>query len=102
MIKWVLHKGQGVETDLKVRVRFPSVAMEVVELWGQSRAGGRSEREARRDECRPLVHQRGLLASPVHFDASVFLLQGDGGALENLCFGLDRDHVEGSDIGSRL
>ena len=37
--------------DLEVRVRFPSVVMEVVGLWGQSRAGGRSEREARGDEC---------------------------------------------------
>ncbi len=36
MIKWVLRGGRGVETDLEVRVRFPSVVMEVVGLWGQN------------------------------------------------------------------
>ena len=51
MIKWVLRGGRGVETKLEVRVRFPSVVMEVVGLWGHGRAGGRSEQEARRDEC---------------------------------------------------
>ena len=55
MIKWVLHGGWGVETNLEVWVRFPSVIMEVIGLWGHSRAVGRSEREARRDECGPVV-----------------------------------------------
>ena len=55
MVKWVLRGGRGVETDLDVRVRFPSIVMEVVGLWGRIRAGGRSEREARRDECGPMV-----------------------------------------------
>ena len=48
-------QGTGVETDLKVRVRFPSVVMEVVGLWEQNLAGGRSEREARRDEYGPVI-----------------------------------------------
>ena len=48
-------RGAGVETNLEVRVRFPSVVMEVVRLWGHSRAGGRSDREARRDECGQVV-----------------------------------------------
>ena len=43
--------------------------MEFVGLWEHSRAGDRPEREARRDELRPMVRQRGLLAS------SVFLLR---------------------------
>ena len=55
VIKWVLRGGRGVETNLQVRVRFPSVVMEVVGLWGHSWAGGRSEREARKDECGPMV-----------------------------------------------
>jgi len=45
-----------VETDLKIPVRCPFVAMEVAGLWGHNMAGGRSEREARRDECEPVVH----------------------------------------------
>ena len=56
MIKWVFLRGRDVEANLEVRVRFPSVVMEVVGLWGHSRAGGRSEREARKDECGPVVH----------------------------------------------
>ncbi len=55
MIKWVLRRGRCVETDLEVGVRFPSVVMEVVGLWGHNREGGQSEREARRDECGPVV-----------------------------------------------
>ena len=55
MVKWVLRRGQGVETNLEVRVRFPSVVMEVVGLWGHSRVGGRLEREARKDECETVV-----------------------------------------------
>ena len=75
--------------------------MEVVELWGHSRAGDRPERKARRDERKPMVRQRGLLASPVYFVAMVFLSHGVGGALENMSGGLDRDHGEGPDISSR-
>ena len=101
MVKWVLRGGRGVDTDHKVRVRFPSVVMEVIGLWGHNRAGDRPEREARRDERRPMVRQRGLLASLVSFVAVVFLLQNDGGALENLCSGLDRDHGEGLVVSSR-
>ena len=48
-------RGRSVETDIEVWVRFPSVVMEVAWLWGQSRAGGRSEREARKDEFGPVV-----------------------------------------------
>ena len=55
MIKWVLRGGRGVKTNLEVRVQFPSVVMEVVGLWGHGRAGVQSEREARRDECGPVV-----------------------------------------------
>ena len=55
VIKWVLRWERGVNTDLEVRVRFSSVVMEVAGLWGQSRAGYRPEREARRDECGPVV-----------------------------------------------
>ena len=54
-IKWVLRGGRGVKTDFEVRVRFPSVVVEVLGLRGQSRAGGRSKREARRDKCGPVV-----------------------------------------------
>ena len=39
------------EANLEARVRFPSVVMEVVGLWGHILACGRSEREARGDEC---------------------------------------------------
>jgi len=39
-----------VETDFEVRVRFPSVVVEVVGLWGDSMVGMWSEREARGDE----------------------------------------------------
>ncbi len=55
VINWVLRGGRGMETDLEVRVRLPSVVMEDVGLWGQNRAGSRSERKARRDECGPVV-----------------------------------------------
>ena len=79
----------------------PYVAMEVVGLCGQSRAGYRPERETLRDECRLVIHQRGLLVSPIYFDASVFLLQGVGGALENLYSGLGRNHGEYPGISSR-
>ena len=72
------------DTDLEVRVRFPFIVVEVVGLWRHCRTGDRPEREARRDERRPVIRQRGLLASLVYFVAAVFLLQGDGGALENL------------------
>ena len=101
VVEWVLRGGRDVDTDLEVRVRFPSVVMEVVGLWGHSRAGDPPEREARRDERRPMIRQRGLLASPVYFVAVVFLLLGVGDALENLCSGLDRNHGEGLDISSR-
>ncbi len=43
------------EANLEVRVRFLSVVMEVVGLWGHSLAGGRSEQEARGGECGPVV-----------------------------------------------
>ena len=43
------------ETDLEARVRFLSVVMEFVGLWGQIRAGCRSEQEARKDECETMV-----------------------------------------------
>ncbi len=72
------------DTDPKVRVRFPSAVVEVVGLWGQSRTGGRPERAARRDECRPVIHQRGMLVSPVNFVAAIVPFEGDGGALANL------------------
>ena len=55
MIKWVFRWGRGVEANLEVRVRFPSVVKEVVGLWGHSLAGGRSEREAREGECAIVV-----------------------------------------------
>ena len=54
-VKRVLRGGRDVNTDPVERVRYPSVGMEVVGLWGQSRAGGRSEWEARRDECGPVI-----------------------------------------------
>ena len=95
-------RGRGVDTDSEVRVRFSSVVMEVVGLWGHSRAGDRPEWEARRDERRPMVRQRGLLASPVYFVALVFPHHGVGGALENLCYVLDRDHREGPDDRWRI
>ena len=101
MIKWVLRGGRGVDTDPEVGVRFPSVVMEVVGLWGQRRAGYRSEREARRDECRPMIQQYGLLVSLVCVGAFVVPLNGDRDALENMCPGLGRDHVEGTRIYSR-
>ena len=92
VVKWVLHEGRGRNTDLEVRVRFPSIVMEVVGLWGHRRALDRPEREARRDERKPGVRQRGRLVSPVCFVAVVFLLQSASGSLENMCSGLDRDH----------
>ena len=55
MIKRVFRGGRGVATDPKVRVRFPSVVMEVVGLWGEGRAGDRADQEARGDECGPMV-----------------------------------------------
>ncbi len=55
MIKRVFRGGRGVATDPEVRVRFPSVVMEVDGLWGQGLTGDRSEREARGDECGPVV-----------------------------------------------
>ena len=64
-------RGAGVDTDPEVRVRFPSVVMKVVGLWGHSRAGNRPEREARRNERRPVVRQRGLLASLAYYVALV-------------------------------
>ncbi len=94
MIKWVLRGGRGVDTDPEARVWFQSLVVEVVGLWGQSRAGDRPEREALRDECRPVIHRRGLLVSPIYFVVSVFFFQGDGGALENLCSRLCRGHGE--------
>ena len=101
MIKWVFRGGRVVDKDPEVWVRFPTVVMEVVGLWGQCRAGYRSKREARRDEGRPMIQQCGLLVSIVCFDASVVPLQGNGGALENMCPGLGRDHGEGPRVGSR-
>ena len=81
MIKWVLRDGWGVETDFEVRVRFPSVVMEVVELWGHNLAGGRLEREARRDECGPMVQYCRLLVGFISFVMVVVPLKGAGGAL---------------------
>jgi hypothetical protein len=92
VVKWVLRGGWGVDTDPEVRFRSPSVVMEVVGLWRHSRVGDRPEREARRDERRPMVRQRGLLTSPLEFVALIFFLQGAGGVLENLCSRSDRDH----------
>jgi hypothetical protein len=68
--------GRGVDTDLEVRVRFPSVTIEVVGLWGHSWAGDRPEREARRDKRRPMIRQRGLLASLVYCVAAVLWCSG--------------------------
>ena len=55
VVKRVLRRGRGVESNFEVRVRFPSVGMEVVGLWGHGCLGGQSEREARRDESGPVV-----------------------------------------------
>ncbi len=44
VVKWVLRGGRGVDADPEVRVRFPTVVMEVVGLWGHSWAGYRPER----------------------------------------------------------
>ena len=92
VVKWVLRGGRGVGTDSDIRVRFPSIVIEVVGFWGHSWAGNRPEREAKRDERRPMDQQRGLLASLAYLLALVFFLPGAGGALENLCYGLDRDN----------
>ena len=92
VVKWLLRGERGVDMDPEVRVRFSSVVMEVVGLWGHSRAGDRPERDAQRGERRPMSRQHGLSTSHVYFVALVLLLQGVGGALENLCSRLDRDH----------
>jgi hypothetical protein len=55
VVKWELRGGRGVDTDLEDRVRFPSIVMEVVGLWGHRRASDRLKREARRDERRLVV-----------------------------------------------
>ena len=87
MVKWVFHWGGGVEANPEVRVRLPSVVMEVVGLWGQHLACGRSERKARRDECGPVVQQCGLLVGDVSFDAVGCPSGGAGGAVEELLSG---------------
>jgi hypothetical protein len=47
-VEWVRRVGRGVDTDPEVRVRFPSIVMEIVWLWGHTgivgRAIGRSGR----------------------------------------------------------
>ena len=101
VVKWVLRGGRGADTDLEVRVRISSIVMEVVGLWGHSRASGWPERKARGDDRRPVTRQRGLLASLMYFGAVVFLLQGAGGALDNFFSRLDRDHGKGPDVSSR-
>ena len=55
VVKRIFRRERGVETNLEVRVRFPSRGMEVIVLWGHGFSGGRSEREARRDESGPVV-----------------------------------------------
>jgi len=81
VIKWVLRRGRDVASDFEVRVRFPSVVMEIVGSWGDSRAGIRSEREARRDERGRVVQECGLLVSFICIVADGFLSGGAGGAL---------------------
>ena len=101
MIKWVLRGGRGVDTDPEARVRFPSVDVDVVGLWGHNQAGGWADREALRDERGPVIRQRGLWASLVSFVAAVVPLPCVDGAEENLHPGLGRNHGEGSDFQSR-
>ena len=55
MLERVFRGGRGVATDPEVRVRVLSIVMAVVGLWGEGRAGDRAEREARGDECGPVV-----------------------------------------------
>ena len=101
MIKWVLRGGRVVDTDPEVWVRFPSVAVEIDGLWGHNWAGGRAEREARRDERRPMSRHCGLAACLVSFVVAIVHSQGSGGALENLRPILGRDHGKGPGFNSR-
>ena len=89
------------DADPEVRVRFPSVVVKVVWLWGHNRVGGRAEWEAWRDERRPTSRQCGLVACPVSFVAAVVHPHNIGGALENLHHGLGRNYGKGLNFNSR-
>ena len=69
------------ETNLEVRVRFPSVGMEVVGLWVHGCLGGRPEREARRDEGGPVVQHIELLVGLIFSIAGDFPFEGAWGAM---------------------
>jgi hypothetical protein len=61
-----------VDLDSEVRVRFSTVVVEVVGLWGRVGSGDMAYWEARRDEGGPLCRQRSLTTCNVSFIAGSF------------------------------